>query len=203
MTGRDEFRVIDDAGDGHPCIVHTVAATAPTVVAQRDAWVRRFNRLDVAITHHKNATDGCRDTHDEALYAARDRVLRDAIAAKPISDTATEQRRAALEKGNAVRLARSEFRAMLDGNPRAAAELLRNPIPNWATGWRLSVFIGHLPRFGPDSTLRFWRHLDLRRPDVTIGALTDRQRDLLAGMLDRHADIRGWPPLTPTDGTNL
>lgn len=43
----------------------------------RDAWVRHFNRLQAAVQHHRDA-DRFKDDHDEALYAAMDRVLRDA-----------------------------------------------------------------------------------------------------------------------------
>lgn len=45
--------------------------------AQRDHWIRMFNRLDAAISHHAK-TDRFKDDHDEALYAARDRILKDA-----------------------------------------------------------------------------------------------------------------------------
>jgi hypothetical protein len=44
--------------------------------AERDHWIRQFNRLDAAITHHR-AADRFKDDHDDALYAARDRVLKD------------------------------------------------------------------------------------------------------------------------------
>lgn len=44
---------------------------------ERDHWIRLFNRLDSAINHHQKATS-FKDDCDEALYAARDRILRDA-----------------------------------------------------------------------------------------------------------------------------
>lgn len=44
---------------------------------QRDEWIRLFNRLDAAISHHEKA-DRFKDDHDEALYKARQRILRDA-----------------------------------------------------------------------------------------------------------------------------
>lgn len=45
---------------------------------------RLFNRLEAAITHHRKACEAndVPDTHDEALWAARDRVLRDAAKGK-------------------------------------------------------------------------------------------------------------------------
>ncbi len=52
------------------------------VIADRDRWVRLFNRLDAAVSHHKKATAIFESTFDEALYAARDRIMRDAAEAK-------------------------------------------------------------------------------------------------------------------------
>jgi 1,2-phenylacetyl-CoA epoxidase PaaB subunit len=47
--------------------------------AERDRWVRLFNRLEAAVSHHKKASARrFVDDHDEALYAARDRICRDA-----------------------------------------------------------------------------------------------------------------------------
>jgi hypothetical protein len=46
-------------------------------IAGRDAWIRFFNRLEAAITHHRRDS-GFADANDESLWAARDRVLREA-----------------------------------------------------------------------------------------------------------------------------
>lgn len=46
--------------------------------AERDEWIQRFNRLEAAIAHHKRDTAGFESTADDSLYAARDRILRDA-----------------------------------------------------------------------------------------------------------------------------
>ena len=43
---------------------------------QRDAWVRAFNRLDAAVSHHKRASDRFATDADEALYAARDWIVK-------------------------------------------------------------------------------------------------------------------------------
>jgi hypothetical protein len=48
-----------------------------TAAEQRDRWIRLFNRLQGAVQRHRDA-DRFKDDHDEALYAAMDRVLRDA-----------------------------------------------------------------------------------------------------------------------------
>jgi hypothetical protein len=51
--------------------------------AERDSWIRAFNRLQGAVQHHRNAgaDSGMAghfvDTHDESLYAAHDAILRD------------------------------------------------------------------------------------------------------------------------------
>ncbi len=54
------------------------AAWSDTYATERDGWIRAFNRLDATVSHHQQATRkaGFEDTHDEALYAARARVLR-------------------------------------------------------------------------------------------------------------------------------
>lgn len=56
-----------------------VSLAANGLLDARDHWMRMFNRLDAAITHHKRDCEAndVPDTHDEALWAARDRVLRD------------------------------------------------------------------------------------------------------------------------------
>lgn len=46
-------------------------------IAERDRWIRLFNRLDAAISHHRKA-DRFQDDNDLTLWAARDRVLHDA-----------------------------------------------------------------------------------------------------------------------------
>jgi hypothetical protein len=54
---------------------------ALAATTERDRWIRLFNRLDAAITHHQKAkSDMFMDEVDEALYAARAKVLRDAAA---------------------------------------------------------------------------------------------------------------------------
>jgi hypothetical protein len=55
--------------------------THDALVAQRDRYIRLFNRLEAAISHHKKAHDSGQffaDTPDDALWAARDKILRDA-----------------------------------------------------------------------------------------------------------------------------
>jgi hypothetical protein len=49
---------------------------AGELATERDRWIRAFNRLEAAISHHKR-DEGFPDVHDEALYHARDRILSD------------------------------------------------------------------------------------------------------------------------------
>ncbi len=44
---------------------------------ERDRYIRLFNRLEAAISHHEKA-DRFQDDNDLALYAARDKILKDA-----------------------------------------------------------------------------------------------------------------------------
>lgn len=52
------------------------------VVEQRDRWIRAFNRLDAAVSHHKRDCQFA-DAEDEALWATRDRILRDLGGGSP------------------------------------------------------------------------------------------------------------------------
>lgn len=47
-----------------------------TAVTQRDFWIRLFNRLEVAITHHKRDEEPFGSTEaDERLWKAREKIL--------------------------------------------------------------------------------------------------------------------------------
>lgn len=56
------------------------------LTADRDRWIRLFNRLEATITHHQQAKALFADDADDALHAARVRVLRDAAASQPRED---------------------------------------------------------------------------------------------------------------------
>lgn len=48
---------------------------------ERNRWIRHWNRLEAAVTHHragKLAGVDTSDEIDEALWSARDKILRDA-----------------------------------------------------------------------------------------------------------------------------
>lgn len=51
------------------------------LVAERDHWIRLFNRIENAVTHHKAAYERASlfvEQADEALWKARDKILADA-----------------------------------------------------------------------------------------------------------------------------
>lgn len=69
----------------HDCAV----ATARN---DRDRWVRLFNRLEAAVSHHKRDTAGFATDADERLYAARERILRDAATGPSVPGRSTATR---------------------------------------------------------------------------------------------------------------
>ena len=53
------------------------------VVEDRNHWIRLFNRLDAAVSRHRQAVEAIGESlwitdHDEALHAAHDRILKSA-----------------------------------------------------------------------------------------------------------------------------
>lgn len=50
-----------------------------TVCEQRDAWIRRYMQLEVAITHHRRDTGGFATDADERLYKVYDRIINSAL----------------------------------------------------------------------------------------------------------------------------
>lgn len=79
LTGRlhqNEKSPRDAATSGGVATEGMTSMTAAEYREQRDHWVRLFNRLEGAVAHHKNATKDFREVHDEALYAAHERVLK-------------------------------------------------------------------------------------------------------------------------------
>lgn len=95
------------------------------------------------------------------------------------------QRLQALERANAVRLARAELkRQIAEGEVKAAAVLVECP---WeAASWPVVDLLMSQRRWGALRCRRFLsaHHINERKP---VGQLTDRQRRLLAAQLDRGA----------------
>lgn len=62
---------------GHMCM----PAIQGRIVAERDRYIRLFNRLEAAISHHRKAHESGQffaDVPDEALWKAQDKILKDA-----------------------------------------------------------------------------------------------------------------------------
>lgn len=60
------------------CHTEGYAAEYRAMRDERDHWIRLFNRLEATVSHHKSATGEFATDADEALCAARDRILKDA-----------------------------------------------------------------------------------------------------------------------------
>jgi hypothetical protein len=75
-TARSRLRKIAAQQDAD-----TLIDLVESLTADRDKWIRAFNRLEAAISHHKRDNDFA-DLEDEALWHARDKILRD-VAERP------------------------------------------------------------------------------------------------------------------------
>ena len=63
-------------------LANTLEAERDEAREQRDHWIRLFNRLEAAISHHKRDS-GFADANDESLWYARDRILKEASGPIP------------------------------------------------------------------------------------------------------------------------
>ena len=91
----------------------------------------------------------------------------------------------ALERANAVRLARAELkRRVAEGEITAAEVILSSP---WeAESMTVSDLLTSQHRWGHTRCRKFLQCIPMSETK-TIGSMTDRQRRQLAGMLDGHA----------------
>lgn len=58
-------------------------AEGAALEAQRNEWIKRYNRLEAAVAKHRRKAPEWVDTDDEELHAAHDRILRDAAKVEP------------------------------------------------------------------------------------------------------------------------
>lgn len=76
-------------GGQHEAIIELVdkqARDLARVTDERDEARRFFNRIEAAISHHRDATaEGFASDADDALYTARDKVLADYASAARIA----------------------------------------------------------------------------------------------------------------------
>jgi hypothetical protein len=124
-----------------------------------------------------------------------------------MTDTATiapdPQRLRALEQANAVRLARAELKRRIAEGEVSAAEVILG-CPDEARRWTLSELLVSQRRWGSTRCRKF-----LERNNISeikpIGALTERQRRLLAGQLMGCAGVADRIDVVgaPGDGERL
>lgn len=106
-----------------------------------------------------------------------------------MSETATlsaaPQRLRALERANAVRLARAELKRRIAEGEAAAAEVILEP-PEEALSWAIGELLMSQRRWGTTRCRKFLGRHHITETK-TLGALTDRQRRLLADELESCA----------------
>ena len=102
-------------------------------------------------------------------------------AASPIDP----QRLRALERANEIRLARAELKRLIAEGEVSAAEVLID-VPAHARSWAVGDLLMSQHRWGTSRCRKFlWKHHINETKHV--GALTERQRRLLAGQLEPYA----------------
>ncbi len=91
------------------------------------------------------------------------------------------QRLRALERANEIRLARAELKRQIACGTASAANVILDP-PSEAESWAISELLLSQRRWGNTRCRKFLlrNHISETKP---VGALTDRQRHLLAGQL--------------------
>ena len=98
--------------------------------------------------------------------------------------TRQPQRLRALERANQVRLARAELKRRLAEGDVSAAEVILEP-PGAAVSWEIGDLLMSQRRWGSSRCRKFLlrNQISETRP---VGALTERQRRLLADQLSRR-----------------
>ena len=115
-----------------------------------------------------------------------DRDMRDAAA----SAAAGPQRLRALERANEIRLARAELKRLIAEGGVSVAEVLLD-VPVHARSWAVGDLLMSQHRWGTSRCRKFlWKHHINETKHV--GALTERQRRLLACQLEPYGiDVSG------------
>jgi hypothetical protein len=103
-----------------------------------------------------------------------------------MSETATispgPQRLRALERANAVRLGRAELKRRIAEGEVSAADVILEP-PDEALSWAIGELLLSQRRWGTTRCRKFLAQYHITETK-TLGALTDRQRRLLADELE-------------------
>lgn len=96
--------------------------------------------------------------------------------------TPTPQRLRALERANEVRLARAELKRRIADSDVSVAEVLLDP-PLEAVSWAIGDVLTSQRRWGSTRCRKFLSRNNIMETKA-VGALTERQRHLLAGQLE-------------------
>lgn len=99
----------------------------------------------------------------------------------------------ALAHGNRIRLKRAAVRRDIGAGRLSAIEVLESEIPLELEGWTLGKFLRAMKHWGPTRVERFLDSCSLPEKR-TLGALTERQRRLLALELRRISGKRNKMP---------
>jgi len=109
-----------------------------------------------------------------------------------MSETATmtpaPQRLRALERANAVRLARAELKRRIAEGDASAADVILYP-PDEALSWAIGELLMSQRRWGSTKCRKFLSRYHISETKA-LGALTDRQRHLLADQLEAYPAAR-------------
>lgn len=116
----------------------------------------------------------------------RERGMTDIAMLTPELEKApAPQRMRALERANAVRLARAQLKRQIAHGRLSAADVLLE-LPSEAMSWSVGELLMSQRRWGCNRTRKLLCGLQISE-NRRLGALTERQRRLLAAQLGRHA----------------
>ena len=108
-----------------------------------------------------------------------------AVSQRTIASTEVPQHLRALERANKVRLARAELKRAIARGDTDAAEVVRG-CPLEVTSMSVSELLMSQRRWGRTRALKFLTPLRIGE-NKQLGALTDRQRRLVAGELAKRS----------------
>ena len=101
--------------------------------------------------------------------------------------TRQPQRLRALERANEIRLARAELKRRIAYGDISAAEVILDP-PGAAESWEIGELLMSQRRWGSSRCRKFLLHNQINETKP-VGALTERQRRLLADQLGRRGAV--------------
>jgi hypothetical protein len=99
------------------------------------------------------------------------------------SSRTLEQRLAALDRANRVRMARAAFKCDMRTRRATVLDALADPPPEWARGMTILDLLLAIPAVGRTKAARILRTLGMSQ-FKTVGKLSDRQRCELLRILE-------------------